>query len=239
MTKRQPPEAPGTIASERPQVQFELVDMLINSTGIHRLAELNGLVEILRADLQQAPPPGYDGNVDRSRYIALLCRIGKFFSSIGCKDIERELFWFAAALDDLDGGSVNAAFRAKTNPQGGRVRDPSQTWIARASVAAAAECFCTLAGLDRKTANRKFIKRKDEISSLLRAGAKIEDAPFNWLREFKDGKIAGPAGCAWASNIETIEAFKNGHNPDAQDWTGLGDTFLDIACKQTSCIARS
>jgi hypothetical protein len=239
MTKRQPPEAPGAIANELPQVQFELVDVLVNSTGIHRLTELNSLVELLRDQLQQVPPAGYDGNVDRSRFIALQVSIGQYFGSIGCKEIERELFWFAAALHDLDSGAVNAALEPKKNPQGGRVPDQSQTWIARAGVAAAAECFCTLAGLDRKTASRKFIKRKDEILPLLRTGAKIEDAPFNWLREFQDGKIAGPAGGAWKANVETIEAFKNGHNPDVPEWIGLGDKFLDIACKQTSRIARS
>src|SRR5262249_7502807 len=138
--------------------------------------------------MRQTPPSDYLGNVDRARCIELQRRIGKFFGSIGLRDIERELFKFAVALGDLDRGTVHQMLEpAKKRQKGGRMPDSSEIWVARAGVAGAAQCFLE-ANLSAKRVNVRILEREKEIAVLVRTGATIDLSVFSWLNYFKKKK---------------------------------------------------
>ena len=202
------------------------------------LAKLKRLIAHIDHQMRQTPPSDYLGNVDRTRCIELQRSIGIFFCSIGLRDIERELFKFAVALDDLDRGTVHQMLEpAKKRQKGGRTPDRSEIWVARAGVAAAAQCFLA-ANLSAKRVIIRILEREKEIAILVRTGATIDLSVFSWLKHFKKKKVPAGARGSWENYSSNIDEFKE-YQPLESGWLHLGDMFLDIACKQATRIATS
>ena len=208
------------------------VSPAIKALDMVALARLKRLIAHIEHQMRQTPPTDYLGNVDRTRCIELQRSIGIFFGSIGLRDIERELFKFAVALDDLDRGTVHQMLEpAKKRPKGGRTPDRSEIWVARAGIAGAAQCFLA-ANLSAKRVREK------EIAVLVRTGATIDLSVFSWLNHFTKKKVPAGARGSWESYSSHIDRFK-GYQPSEAEWLHLGDMFLDIACKQATRIAAS
>jgi hypothetical protein len=194
------------------------------------------LIAELETYIDQPIPDKFPGNADRARLIALQVAVGRFFGSLGCQEIAFQFFGFSGALHDLDSGIVHEAL--KSNPKGGRSPDPYQKWFVRAGVAAAAECFLIAHNQQKKRATRQLDERKTEYRALLRNQEdQLEDAPFNWLRQFKKADFSTPVILpVWEVYAKLIERFK-GRDPSNADWIDLGNSFLDIACRQAARLS--
>jgi hypothetical protein len=184
------------------------VSSAVTGLDVVALDSLKRLVAHIDHQMRQTPPDDYPGNVNRTRCIELQRSIGKFFGSIGLRDIEREFFKFALALDDLDNGTVHQMLKpGKKRPKGGRPLDRSEIWVARAGVAAAAQCFLA-ANLSQKRVIMRILEREKEIAMLVRTGATIDLSVFSWLKHFKKKKVPAGARGGWESYSSDIDKFR-------------------------------
>jgi hypothetical protein len=147
-----------------PKSPHESIEREAAQRCVEAAAKLIQLVAHLEADLEAPSPEGYQGNADRARLIAAQITIGRFFGSLGHRDIQWHFFGLAAAFQDLDAGIVAKIFQRKLKPKGGRIPDSSLVWFVRAAVAAAAECFLKAHSQEKKRASREFQARKNEFS---------------------------------------------------------------------------
>lgn len=147
----------------------------------------------------------------RVRYILAIDTIAHAMENAGLEPAALDaLFGLRDALVDLEKGIVNPALEPKkTQGIGNRPVDPTDKWLARASVSIAFHLLCT-AGLSREEAARRIASQK-HLGALKGRNAKtLVGAVKSWFDDFRNDRVRSEVAqelfdevTQWTSNLSS------------------------------------
>ena len=137
---------------------------------------LNVFLSSVKVSLESGPDR-------RQELIKAQCAVN-FLDTIGLADLGQRFRALGLALDDLDNEAASILKHKR-----GRAGAPetNATWAARTSVALAIECFRRADKGDNKII--KELKKRSELTQLLKFKTAIDSSPFPWLERLKDGVV--------------------------------------------------
>jgi hypothetical protein len=122
----------------------------------------------------------------RARYINAFLLLGKFLDQVTSRDFAHEFVHLAAALYDLDHGTVHSLLTPAAIDS--RPVDGTEIWMARAKIALSIEIFLR-AGKKPRDVREILTKHAQSIRGLVGRGKDVVGAAMYWHKIFMQEKV--------------------------------------------------